>query len=328
MSYKDLEKRNATNNAKTKVYYENITTLAMSMLLAQTIDNPKIWHLFCNIKRHHAKRYPYSEDFTDEIFFEKMKDGCMYCGDPATTIDRINSSLVHTPNNCVGCCGPCNNSKGNGDPKTFIRKAYYRYHGKYFDDVEDIWSDNKKKPSYPMAKIRSLKQQRPFTLSRDQWDALVIGNCAYCKRFCPEKKWFGVDRIVPIGGYTPENTVTCCDDCNVDKWELDEDTVKKRNKKIADRLDNGVIVFFECDINLRNKGCSIGKKICAHGKVYSSYGDASRALEKNDTYIKGCLKNNRYSDDIFKISNDFYEFAIKTKLKNITKEMFNTFQTM
>jgi len=49
-----------------------------------------------------------------------------------------------------------------------------------------------------------------------------------------------------------------------------------------------------------------------------------------NTYMtKYChIENNWQSNDIFDISENFYEFAIKSKLENITKEMFNAFQTM
>ena len=231
----------------------NIKNCANEMLEMKTINDTNLWHSFCNSKRQSAKKYPYSEDFTDDVFFEKMKDGCVYCGDTATTIDRVDSTLGHTPSNCVGCCCPCNLSKGNGDPDTFIRKAYYRARGKYVDDIEDIWSDNvKRKTRFDMAKSKSQKQQRDFTLSRDEWDDLIIGDCVYCKRALPRGKWFGVDRIIPTVGYTLENTVSCCSDCNNDKGDLTVTDMERRNNQIATRLDNDVIVLFGCEKVLRN----------------------------------------------------------------------------
>jgi len=239
-----------------KTYKENIITCAISMIISQIINDPCIWRLYCNNIRKSANtnNKPYSKDFTDDMIFEKMKDGCVYCGDIATTLDRLDSNLEHISYNCVGCCRPCNISKGNCDPDTFLRKAFYRARGGYIDEVVNIWSDNISKPNFYTAKVKSQKQGREFSLTREEWDVLISENCAYCKRFKPDGKWNGVDRVIPDNGYTSKNTVSCCDDCNVDKWELDEDTVKKRNKKIADRLENGEITFFGCEINLRNTG--------------------------------------------------------------------------
>ncbi len=231
-------------NEKEKTRKSNIMSHASEMLKIKGIYDTKIWHDFCNIKRRSAKKYPYSEDFTDQMFFDIMKDGCVYCGDSATTIDRLDSSLNHVSTNCVGCCEPCNNSKGNGDPDTFIRKAYYRTYGEYFDDIEDIWSDNKRKSRFDKAKLRSYNQNRPFTLTQDEWDMLTLGECAYCRRRRPENKWNGVDRVIPTKGYTLENTVTCCYDCNIDKWFISIEETKQRNEKIANRMKSGDIVFF------------------------------------------------------------------------------------
>jgi len=242
--------------AKNKTYCHAIVNCAMAMLMARVITDDKLWHTYCQKKRarNATTRYPFSVDFTDDLFFEKMKDGCFYCGDLATTIDRLDSSLGHTPDNCVGCCWPCNFSKGNGDPNSFVRKAYFRARGRYFDDIEAIWSDNIKTPFISDAKSKSKRQKRPFALTQDEWDVLTIGNCAYCHRSRPENKWFGVDRVIPTDGYTPDNTVSCCHDCNNDKGELFVEDMKKRNDKIAKRLESGMLSFFDCATSLRNKG--------------------------------------------------------------------------
>jgi hypothetical protein len=292
MTYKDPAKLKAKNaeynknnkvqiSAQKKVYYDNIISLSLSMIISGIIDDPKIWNLFCNKKRQGANQYnqPFSDDFTDEIFFEKMKDGCFYCGDLADTIDRIDSNIGHTPDNCMGCCQPCNFSKGNGDTDSFIRKAYYRARGNYFDDMKDIWSDNKTKPYMSTSIKKSQKQQRPFTLSQDEWDTLIIADCVYCHRSRPINKWNGVDRVIPDNGYTSDNSVACCHDCNNDKGKLSVEDMKKRNKKIANRLEKGIIVLSGCEKSLLNKGDK-GKKVCVYGKVYPSYEIASKALIK------------------------------------------------
>ena len=242
--------------AKNNTYYHTIVNCAMAMLMARVITDEKLWHTYCQTKRTRTAttRYPFSVDFTDDLFFEKMKDGCFYCGDLADTIDRLSSNITHTPENCVGCCLSCNLSKGNGDPNSFIRKAYFRARGRYFDDIEDIWSDNKIKPLITNAKSKSKRQKRPFALTQYDWGVLIIGNCAYCHRSRPENKWFGVDRVIPIDGYTPDNTVSCCHDCNTDKGEFFVEDMKKRNDKIAKRLESGILSFFDCETSLRNKG--------------------------------------------------------------------------
>ncbi len=255
---KRYEENKEENITRVKAYNYNINAQALAMIDMKVICDAKIWHIFCNIKRKCAKKTPYPEDFTDEMIFEKMKNGCVYCGSIASTLDRIDSSLNHTPENCVSCCWPCNQSKGNGDPDSFIRKAFYRSRGEYFDDICDIWADNIYKPIYTNAKINSQRQKRQFTLMKEEWNEMVVGNCAYCRRLKPNDKWNGVDRVVPADGYTRDNTVSCCSDCNNDKGKFCVKDVKIRNEMIADRLENGIITLFMCKTRIRNNG-NLGK---------------------------------------------------------------------
>lgn len=316
-------------NKKNTERYEHITEHATSMIISRVINAQKIWHLYCNRKRQSAKNYPFSDDFTDELIFNIIKDGCVYCGELSTTIDRLDSKLDHTPDNCVGCCEPCNNSKGNGDPYTFIRKAFYRSRGEYFDDAKEIWSDTDNKPRFDLAKRTSKKQNRPFTLTLNEWDNLIIGNCAYCQRPRPRDKWDGVDRVIPADGYIPGNTVPCCHDCNVDKWKYSTDEMKKRNENISKRLENGNNVLSGFQPLLRNLGIRPNaKKVCAHGKIYINKTKASQALKNNEWYVSSSLTRGKHAEEIFYISDEFYKFAEETTLENITMKMYILFDRM
>ena len=241
------------------VYYSDIMSSVVEMLLLRVISDDNIWHLFCNQVRSRAKKYPYSEDFTDDMMFEILKKGCHYCGVIATTIDRTDSNLGHTLDNCVGSCWPCNNSKGNGDVDSFLRKAYFRARGEYFDDDRDIWSDNTGKPRCDKAEIRAMKKGVEFTLPHEQWNSLVLGDCKYCARIRPDGRWNGIDQVIPSGGYTIGNTVPCCDDCNNDKGVFSVEETKARNEKIACRMESKEIVLTRCLKNLRNNGSNTKK---------------------------------------------------------------------
>jgi len=209
-----------------------------SITVDEIIDRYK-WDMWCkNIKRcAKNKKHPYSEDFTNDIMFEMMVQGCFYCGDIATTIDRIDSKLEHTIDNCIGCCHGCNISKGNADLSTFVRKAYYRVCEEYYDDDIDIWFVHKNKPRIDKYKKRANKQGVPFELTKEDFDILTNGNCTYCKRI--PTTWFGVDRVIPTEGYVLTNVVSCCYDCNIDKLEDDIDTMISRNERIITRVVSG-----------------------------------------------------------------------------------------
>lgn len=219
--------------------YDSITS-------CEIIDQHK-WNVWCNdIKsRANNNKNSYSDDFTSDIMFEMMTKGCFYCGDIATTIDRVDSTREHALENCVGCCYGCNMSKGAADSATFVKKAYYRVCGEYIEDDTEIWFVHKKKPSMWNYTRNAENKGVSFELTKEYFDDLIKGICAYCNR--RSTTWFGVDRVVPSKGYVIGNVVSCCYDCNLDKLDSDVDTTYVRNKRIADRVITGELVIPRCE---------------------------------------------------------------------------------
>ena len=319
------EKHREQVSSTVKKYYEDRKQYVVDYITAGEITDKNKWNVWCNKIKRDAKtnKHPYPDDFTNDIMFEMMSQGCFYCGDIATTIDRLDSALEHTVDNCAGCCHDCNISKGNADPMTFVRKAYYRARGKYHDTVTDIWYVHKSKPSMCNYKIRAKKKGVTFGLTKEDFDILVTKDCEYCKR--SPTTWFGIDRVIPTKGYVFENTVSCCWDCNTDKLIDDVDTMMARNERIAVRIDTCNIVIDEFDKAIRHNGIkSSSKTVCVHGKVYANQGMASRALVKCRSYVNECIRHGRQIDTIFEITNEFYEEHKDSELY-ITKDMFIAF---
>lgn len=312
MPYKDPTKKK-DHNAKYRAenieqiteqqtrYYEDLKQHAIDSIASGKITNRnKMGRWIKEIKKK-AKKYPYSIDFTNEMIFEMLTKGCYYCGQLATSVDRIDSTRDHTPDNCVASCYPCNFSKGVSDSATFIRKAYYRARGEYVDDIIDIWVVNKTKPCMYQYKKRAEKQGVPFDLTKKEFEDLVAGDCEYCRR--TSISWFGVDRVIPENGYVSGNVVSCCFDCNIDKYKDDVDTMMRRNERISERVDTGGLVIEDREKVILHKGiCKTSKKVSAYGKVYTSFKEASRALGKGDDYVRDCIRNGRYKDEIFIVS--------------------------
>jgi len=246
------EKNKEMHNEMNKEYQKDRKQHAVdSISVGEIIDKNK-WDMWCKEIKRGAPKYPYSNDFTNEDMFEMMVQGCFYCGDIATGIDRMDSKLCHTLDNCVGCCRGCNISKGVADPSTFIKKAYYRAREKYYDEDTDIWFTNKNKPRMDEYERRAKKQGVPFELTKEDWEKLVKGDCEYCKR--SPAMWFGVDRVFPSLGYVLDNVVSCCFDCNLDKLDDDVESMITRNERIADRVDAGELIITECDKVILHKG--------------------------------------------------------------------------
>jgi len=296
MPHKDPIKRKEYD---TKRHEENRQN-AYDSIIAGEIINKNNWDMWCNQIKTNARRsnYPYSDDFTNDLVFEMMARGCFYCGDVATTIDRVDSKLNHILENCIGCCKGCNNSKGAASSATFIRKAYYRASGEYADDITDIWFVNDSKPSMSVYKKSAEKKKVSFELTREDCTILIKGDCTYCQR-SPDT-WFGIDRIIPEDGYVIGNVVTCCFDCNIDKHMTDIKTTMARNKRIFDRVIAGELVIDnQQQTNLSLGANNRSRKVCVYGNVYESQRKASKAMGKHDTYIFLCIKNDTTPNDIF-----------------------------
>ena len=321
MPYKDPAKRKEYDRRRD----EAVQNHAHESILSGEITDHIKWNRWCGKIKDHArsKQKSYSDDFTNDDMFNMMVKGCFFCGDIATTIDRLDSKLGHTLQNCVGSCKGCNNSKGVSDPGTFIRKAYFRVHGKYYDTDDNIWFVNKTKPEMSQYR-KKIKNDVPFEMTKEVFNILIRGDCTYCRR--KPFSWFGIDREVPPVGYVPGNIVTCCWDCNRDKHEDDNDTMYARNKRIADRLVSNELVIGDCEKTILHNGVSkTSKKVCVHGNVYPSMTDASNAIDKNWWYVSNIIKSSEHVNNIFEITDEFYE-EYKDSDLYITKDMFTSFE--
>lgn len=311
MPYKDPDYK--------RKYRKNLNQHAYDSITSGSIIDQNMWDLWCNkLKSNAAQKRPYSDDFTSDVMFEIMVQGCFYCGDIATTNDRIDSKLEHAIENCVGSCDGCNKSKGAADFNTFIRKAYYRARGEYYDDDIDVWFVHNQKPKMRMSIYKRKKV--PFELTKDEWDKLVIGECGYCHR--SPTTWFGVDRIVPLLGYVDGNITSCCWDCNLDKLEDDVDTMCARNERIARRMDAGELVIGDHEKVILHKGKKPSMMVFARGKVYESISSAADAIVMDKTTFGRRISDGK-DPNIFEVTRGFYEEYKDSE--NITKDMFIAF---
>ena len=188
----------------------------------------------------------------------------------------------------------------------------------------DMWCNGIKKhaskhPSLWDYKKRAKKKGVLFDLSKKTLEILADGDCEYCHR--SPTTWFGIDRVTPSHGYVIGNVVSCCFDCNNDKSEDDVETMTSRNKRITERVVSNELVIEDCDKVILHKGKQpYSKKVCVRGHVYASQSDATSVIKKSDKYVCVCIKRGTHPDDIFEISDEFYEEYKDSE--NITKTMF------
>jgi len=82
---------------------------------------------------------------------------------------------------------------------------------------------------YDTYRRRALKKDFPFSLSKEEFKIITSQNCFYCgiepkqKAPCSNTRFYGdyiyngIDRIDSSKGYTQDNVVPCCGQCNVAK---------------------------------------------------------------------------------------------------------------
>jgi len=158
----------------------------------------------------------------DEDAVDMMSSPCAYCGnlpeDGINGIDRMDSSLGYTPDNCVPCCKTCNFLKACLDPLTFIERCQ---HIAGIEDHSDAWVDKKASP-YSRYHYKSRVKNMEFDITEAEFQTLTSQACTYCSKRNTPTHTNGIDRVDSALGYTVDNCVPCCGECNVMKKTLSD----------------------------------------------------------------------------------------------------------
>lgn len=104
-----------------------------------------------------------------------------------------------------------------------------------------------KRSVYIDYKKTAEKRHLNFELDFNIFCNVIIQNCFYCNTEPKNKKYNtrhkhvflhynGIDRIDSSVGYTKDNIVTCCPDCNRAKWQMSVDEYKIFIKRVYNRL--------------------------------------------------------------------------------------------
>lgn len=95
------------------------------------------------------------------------------------------------------------------------------------------------KALYSQYKTAARNANREFALSRDELETLTSSDCFYCgvepQRLREGYKFNGIDRKDNDKGYTPENSLSCCAECNIMKKDFSYEEFLERVSKIHTR---------------------------------------------------------------------------------------------
>lgn len=177
-------------------------------------------------------------NLTAEIAAEMVRRECVYCGhlDLETRvngIDRLNSSGSYTTENTVPCCGTCNFLKKCLDPVTFRERCVHitAYAERGDTPFREAWIPKTPGTTFSAYRARAEKKGLLFELSPEQFRDFRCKPCKYCGDDRAERR--GIDRRDNQQGYTIDNVVACCGECNCMKTRLSDTEFLNACHKVA-----------------------------------------------------------------------------------------------
>jgi hypothetical protein len=216
--------------------------------------------------KRNAKTRCLEFSLSKEQFVQLVSSDCTYCGTKPNTlftyshcigklvyngIDRINNNIGYTINNSKPCCKKCNFIKRRMTMEEFQKKI---------KNISQQTEEEKDTSiSLPLVKInwvfnevynryiaRAGNKKLPFSLSKEKFAELTQSACHYCgeephgvnRKNSPLKVIYnGIDRINNSLGYTEENCVPCCEECNKMKNTLSKEEFLKHINKIIKNMN-------------------------------------------------------------------------------------------
>jgi len=245
---------------------------------------------------YHYKNYRLSAEsrrlefpLTKEEFIVIVSLPCYYCGiiQPKgfNGIDRLDSTIGYSLDNCKSCCEMCNMMKGTTGQNVFIQRVehiltYLKIvYGTLFPDA----FANFKGSSYSIYKWGSNNRGYEFTIDKDYFITETNKPCYLCGKKPDDLHKNGLDRFDNDKGYTKDNVKSCCANCNfikkdyiykdfIDKCKLiyennkDKDVkdisneekykMVKSNKKTKEEIQEGIKIRKEKHREELLKRCS------------------------------------------------------------------------
>jgi len=152
-----------------------------------------------------------------EEFSSLLDQPCHYCKDSDSFgVDRINSRIGYTKENCVACCYFCNKMKNAMDPYTFSKSVNnILYHQRVREGECDYYDSGATSKAYYKVYMNKAKARNiPFELTQEQFLRCLRNAQCYLCGVSEQVTYLGVDRVNNSVGYEVSNVEPCCSTCN------------------------------------------------------------------------------------------------------------------
>lgn len=112
---------------------------------------------------------------------------------------------------------PCNSCYSKEKLKNLEKK--YVYKKNYLNSIKNYRLTDEYK--FSVLKSRAKKYNKEISLSFNEISFFYVKSCIYCgsnEKNDPYKRKNGLDRLNNDKGYTKDNCISCCRNCNYMKW--------------------------------------------------------------------------------------------------------------
>lgn len=174
-------------------------------------------------------------DLTDENALKLIIMPCYYCGEidsyGLTGIDRLNNNLGYTNENAVSCCEICNFMKNTTPQDEYFDKTRHILSKMFISNEIFKCSKlfkNSASSGFKVYQKRATNKNLEFKLTYTEFEKIKRLDCYMCGKEASEYHLNGIDRLDNTNGYTLENCLPCCWDCNKLKnnWDI-YDVIRK-----------------------------------------------------------------------------------------------------
>jgi hypothetical protein len=238
---------NYIRGCKTKLNIDNDYNYCENCLEEERTKSNNIAYYY-RVYKKNANSRNLNFNLTIKEFKEICQNKCFYCGyQPIGTyngIDRINSDLHYTLDNCISCCRICNIMKNDKNKDDFIKICIHiaKVNNLIENNIQ-LYNDLFRFPKniiYNSYRLAAINRNYTFNLTLEQFETLKLGSCYYCGSVpnITNSETCGIDRKINHIGYEINNCVSCCSTCNIMKSILNDNEFIEHIGKIVSTQTN------------------------------------------------------------------------------------------